>query len=283
MANLSEIKAEMSAINDITKITYAMQLVATAKLKKYGKQIVDTQQFVQEVYRVFNEIIQQTTDSPFLADPKKPIKKTLWIVINSNLGLCGGYNVNLNKVVFPQLKPNDEVFAIGQKAINFYKNKDVKIHNQRTDLEGNLEPSVINEVGHEVLDYYTSGEFDEIKLGYTKFVNNVTFTPQVITLFPISKQEEKETTFNREVQFEPSAKVILDTTVNLYINTILYGTLVESQVSEQASRRLAMENATNNGEELVNKLHIQHNRQRQAAITQEINEIVSGANAQTNN
>lgn len=188
-------------------------------------------------------------------------------------------------MVFPQLKPNDEVFAIGVKAINFYKNKDVKIRNQRTDLEGHVESSTVGAIGHEILEYYTNGEFDEIKLGYTRFINNVTFTPEIITLFPISKRDESkdENTFSREILFEPSAEVILDTTVNLYINTLIYGSLIESQVSEQASRRLAMENATNNGKDLVHELHIKLNRQRQAAITQEINEIVSGANAQTNN
>lgn len=132
------------------------------------------------------------------------------------------------------------------------------------------------------MNYYTSGEFDEIKLVYTKYVNKVLFEPTELRLFPIIKNE-KAPVSKSQITFEPSAELILETTVNLYLNTVLYGTIVESQVSEQASRRNAMENATNNGNDLRSSLSLKYNRERQAAITQEISEIVSGANAQNNN
>ncbi|AUF83860.1 F0F1 ATP synthase subunit gamma [Mesoplasma syrphidae] len=280
MANLSALKAEIIAINNIGKITNAMKLVASAKLRRIGKRVVETQEYVSEVYTVFNNIIKQSNESVFLKKSDNEIKKTLWIVINSNLGLCGGYNQNINKLVVNNLKENDEVYAIGTKAVAFYKNRKTKIKDQRIDVDITFTNQQAREMGNDIMSWYTSGEFDEIKIVYTKFINNVTFEPTALRLFPIIKSDNLESSYKGEVLFEPSAEVILETTVNMFLNTILFGTIVESQVSEQASRRLAMENATNNGEDLSNELNIKYNRRRQSAITQEISEIVSGANAQ---
>ncbi|AVP49498.1 ATP synthase F1 subunit gamma [Williamsoniiplasma luminosum] len=280
MANLSALKGEIQAITDIGKITNAMQLVAAAKLRRVGKKIVETHEYVAEVYSVFNEIIKQTQDSIFLLKPGQEIKKTLWVVVNSNLGLAGGYNSNVNKLVFPKLKPNDEIFAIGSKAVSFYKNRKVKIRASLTNVDINFTSLDAQNLGQRIMEYYTNNEFDQIQLAYTKFVNNATFQPTTLVLFPIEKDETVKKTIQAEIQFEPSAELILETTVNLYLNTVLFGTIIESQVSEQASRRMAMENATKNGNGLIHDLSIKYNRERQSAITQEINEIVSGANAQ---
>ncbi|ATZ19043.1 F0F1 ATP synthase subunit gamma [Williamsoniiplasma somnilux] len=284
MPNLSGLKAEIQSVKDIGKITNAMQLVASAKLRRIGKKVVETHEYVSEVYGVFNEIIKQTEDSIFLLKPGKEIKKTLWVVVNSNLGLCGGYNNNVNKLVMAGIKENDEIFAIGNKAVSFYKARKIAIRSQITNLDINFSNEQAREIGQDIMSYYTSKEFDEIKLVYTKFINNVTFEPTELTLFPIKKDaEEAKKGPKQEIQFEPSPTVILEATVNLYLNTVLFGTIVESQVSEQASRRTAMENATNNGEELSKSLSLKYNRERQGAITQEISEIVSGANAQQDN
>ncbi len=286
MPNLSGLKAEITSVGEITNITDAMQLVASAKLRRAGKKITQTQQYVAEVYSVFNEIIQQTDDSPFLKPDETTFKKTLWVVVNSNLGLCGGYNANINKEVMHQIKPDDAIYALGSKAVAFYNARKVKIIKSRVDIDGNFSSAVAGDIGQELMGYYTAHEFDEIKLAYTKFVNNVTFTPTTLRLFPIVKNKvvDKATNAtNLQVEFEPDAQTILEKTINLYLNTVLYGTIAESQVSEQASRRTAMDAATKNGKELVEKLNIKYNRERQAAITQEISEIVGGANALAEN
>ncbi|WP_031542514.1 ATP synthase F1 subunit gamma [Mesoplasma photuris] len=279
MANLSGLKAEIESVENIGKITNAMQLVASAKLRRVGKKIVETQEYVSEVYEVFNNIINQTENSIFLKESDKELKKTLWVVINSNLGLCGGYNSNINKLVMKEIKSSDEVYAIGTKAVSFFKTRKIKIKQENTSVDVDFSNQEAREIGNDIMSYYTSGEFDEIKLVYTKFVNNVTFEPTLLRLFPIIKDKEANVS-RKEVMFEPSADVVLEKTVDLYLNTILLGTIIESQVSEQASRRVAMENATNNGEELIEKLSVKYNRERQGAITQQISEIVSGANAQ---
>lgn len=285
MPNLSGLKAEISSVKNIGKITNAMQLVASAKLCKIGKRVVETHQYVTEVYTLFNNIITNSDKSIYLKDDEKSLKKTLWIVINSNLGLCGGYNSNVNKLVMENIKPNDQIYAIGSRAVSFYKARKVKIKKQKTDIDINFTNEQARLLGNDILSFYTSGEFDDIRLVYTKYINNVTYEPSILRLFPIIKINDDEKQNNNskaKIVFEPSAEEILETAISLYLNSVLYGTIVESQVSEQASRRNAMENATNNGKGLEQTLSLKYNRERQGAITQEISEIVSGANAQPN-
>ncbi|AGJ91055.1 ATP synthase F1 subunit gamma [Mycoplasma putrefaciens] len=285
MANLSSLKAEIASVKNIGRITNAMQLVASAKLRRIGKKVVQTHEYVTEVYTLFNDIIKNSDKSLYLKEDEHDLKKTLWIVINSNLGLCGGYNLNINKLVMKNIKPDDEIYAIGSKAVSFYKARKIKIKEQKTNIDINFTSDQAKQMGNDILGLYTSKEFDDIKIVYTKFVNNVTHEPTILRLFPIIKntdQQNNNQNFKAKLVFEPSAEEILETAISLYLNAVLYGTIIESQVSEQASRRNAMENATNNGKSLEYDLSLKYNRQRQGAITQEISEIVSGANAQSN-
>ncbi|WP_434334506.1 ATP synthase F1 subunit gamma [Mycoplasma capricolum subsp. capricolum] len=277
MPNLSGLKTEISSVRNISKITNAMQLVASAKLRKISKKVIDTHNYVSEVYSLFNDIIRQTDKSVFLKESNFKANKTLWVVINSNLGLCGGYNSNVNKLVLQNLKLEDEIFAIGSKAVSFFRSKKIKIKNQITDIDINFTNKKARSISNDLLDMYINYEFDEIKIVYTKFINNVTFEPAIIRIFPIIKLENNFK-HSQSLVFEPDAEQILSSTILIYINAIIYGTIIESQVSEQASRRTAMENATNNGKNLEQTLSLKYNRQRQGAITQEISEIVSGAN-----
>ncbi|ABC01392.1 ATP synthase F1 subunit gamma [Mycoplasma capricolum] len=277
MPNLSGLKTEISSVRNISKITNAMQLVASAKLRKISKKVIDTHNYVSEVYSLFNDIIRQTDKSVFLKESNFKANKTLWVVINSNLGLCGGYNSNVNKLVLQNLKLEDEIFAIGSKAVSFFRSKKIKIKNQITDIDINFTNKKARSISNDLLDMYINHEFDEIKIVYTKFINNVTFEPAIIRIFPIIKLENNFK-HSQSLVFEPDAEQILSSTILIYINAIIYGTIIESQVSEQASRRTAMENATNNGKNLEQTLSLKYNRQRQGAITQEISEIVSGAN-----
>ncbi|WP_434325216.1 ATP synthase F1 subunit gamma [Mycoplasma capricolum] len=277
MPNLSGLKTEISSVRNISKITNAMQLVASAKLRKISKKVIDTHNYVSEVYSLFNDIIRQTDKSVFLKESNFKPNKTLWVVINSNLGLCGGYNSNVNKLVLQNLKLEDEIFAIGSKAVSFFRSKKIKIKNQITDIDINFTNKKARSISNDLLDMYINHEFDEIKIVYTKFINNVTFEPAIIRIFPIIKLENNFK-HSQSLVFEPDAEQILSSTILIYINAIIYGTIIESQVSEQASRRTAMENATNNGKNLEQTLSLKYNRQRQGAITQEISEIVSGAN-----
>lgn len=286
MPNLSGLKAEITSVSNIGKITGAMELVATAKLKRIQKRAQGVQMYVSEVYSLFNEIIVNSEKSKYLRSNAEGLKKTLYVVVNSNLGLCGGYNSNLNKVVKAEIKKDDEIYAIGNKAVSFCKNNHYKIKKQDLSVDVDFTSESAREIAINILTMYNSGEFDEIKLAYTKFINSVTMEPTILRIFPIIKiadnKKEKEEPKGPVAQmaFEPDAESVLSSSVSLYLNTIIFGTFIESQLSEQASRRTAMEAATKNGKDLKSSLSLLYNRKRQAAITQEITEIVSGADAQ---
>ncbi|WP_374696631.1 ATP synthase F1 subunit gamma [Spiroplasma endosymbiont of Polydrusus formosus] len=284
MAVGTGLKKQITSINSTSKITQAMKLVATAKLKKVGKIISNSKPYFAEVYTIFNDIISKADDSIYQKkDGTKDSERTCWIVVNSNLGLCGGYNININKLVLRQLRKNDCIIAIGSKAESFYANKGCKIIHVRKDVDINFSYGDAREFAQEILSWFNGNTYDEIKIAYTKFVNNVIFEPTILQLLPIVKatnhnQESKH--INVITQFEPDPATILENAVPMYLNTILFSTIVESQVSEQASRRVAMENATENAHAMLGKLSLLYNRKRQAAITQEITEIVAGAGAQ---
>ncbi|WP_338970018.1 ATP synthase F1 subunit gamma [Spiroplasma endosymbiont of Labia minor] len=281
MPNLGGYKARISSAQDITKITGAMELVATAKLKRVGKRVGETHIYLTEVYNAFNEIIKNVDNSIFLAKDDQKFEKTLWVVVNSNLGLCGAYNANINKLVMQNIKKTDSIYAIGKKAVSFFSARHMNVIYSDLTVDVNFSHEQAGAIGRNLLELFSSKQYDEIKLVYTKFINNVTFEPTILRLFPIVKEKkvENDHTITAQVEFEPDAETILSSSVGLYLNTILLGTIVESQVSEQASRRTAMEAATKNGRELVRNWIIQFNRVRQSVITQEITEIVSGANA----
>ncbi|WP_339020985.1 ATP synthase F1 subunit gamma [Spiroplasma endosymbiont of Atherix ibis] len=280
MANLSELKTELSNIKDIKKITGAMELVATSKLKKISKRMGNIQTYLDEVYDVFNYIISHSEDSIYLKKPNQKLSSTLWIVIGSNLGLCGGYNSNIVKVLKPLInKKTDSVFAIGTKIINFCKANGIKMKEQFTDIDVDFSNEYSREMSVNLLNYFVQKEFDQIKIVYTKFINNVTFEPRVLDMFPIEKKVNNSDTYE-DVILEPNPETVLTTSVSMYLNTILFGTIIESQVSEQASRRMTMEAANKNGKELSESLRVILNRKRQENITQEISEIIGGVNAQ---
>ncbi|AUM62307.1 ATP synthase F1 subunit gamma [Spiroplasma monobiae] len=280
MPNLSELKTEISNIKDIGKITGAMELVATAKLKKISKRMGNIQTYLDEVYEVFNYIISHSEDSIYLKKQNQKPANTLWIVIGSNLGLCGGYNSNVFKVLKPLInKKADSVVAIGSKVVNFCKSNGINVKEEFTNIDVDFSNEHSRKIAVNLLDYFIKKEFEEIKIVYTKFINNVTFEPKVLDMFPIEKKiEDKES--HEDVILEPDPETVLTTSVSMYLNTILFGTVIESQVSEQASRRMAMEAANKNGKELSENLSVMFNRKRQENITQEISEIIGGANAQ---
>ena len=282
MTLISEFKKQIASTRNIGKITKAMQLVATAKLKKVAGRITNSNPYFAEIYTVFHDIINASDVSRYQVSAIDPQAKICWIIINSNLGLCGGYNNNLNKLVLPQIKPIDYVVVLGTKGRSFYTNRKITINQFIGDVGIDFSYKDAQEISTEILSLFNNSKFDVIKLCYTKFVNSVTMEPTIITLLPIIKKNlDKEGRKNLVLtDFEPDAQTVLESGIPFYMNSLIYSSIIESQVSEQASRRNAMENATKNAEDMLNKLTLMYNRRRQGAITQEIIEIISGANAQ---
>lgn len=279
--SMEQIRQKIKSVNTSYKITKAMQLVSTAKLKKVGKRIEMIKPYYSEVYDTFNQLIPKLSNSIYLKTKDQVINKTIWVVFNSNLGLCGGFNNNLNKLVLEQYQPQDEIVVIGSKGVSYFTNHHCKIIQSYTEINIQSSYNDSQEISLLLLSKFNNKETDAIKIAYTKYVNTVTTIPTIIDLLPIVSIKTNQESNLIQTDFEPDANTVINSAIPLYVGAIVYGALVESQVSEQALRRLAMENASNNAKEMKDKLLVSYNHARQGAITQEISEIIGGADAQS--
>lgn len=279
--SMQQIRKKIKVIDVNYRITKATQLVATVKLKRIAKRIEAIQPYYSEVYNTFHQLLPKLENSLYIKNTPIVPSKTLWVIFNSNLGLCGGFNSNLNKLVLEQLNPNDEIIAIGTKALSFFKNHNCSIMKEYSNFSINSTYNDSQEITLTLMSQFNNKTVDSIKIAYTKYINTVTLEPTIIDLLPIVSENKQVKDNLVLTDFEPNPQVVIETAIPLYIGAIIYGTLIESQVSEQASRRLAMENASNNAHDMKNNLLIYYNRARQGTITQEISEIIGGADAQT--
>lgn len=283
---LQTTKRRIASVNSTKKITKAMELVATAKLKTMKKNLLSTAKYAEEVRVMMANIMKNISEESFnkvFDISENTSNNKVFIVVSSSLGLCGGYNYNLFKEMLPFIdKDNDLIVIIGQKGNAFFKNRGYHVDDSFVDMNKDFEYSKIDALIKYILFLYRSNKCNQIYLGYTHFKNQITFIPQVIELFPFKKIESIGNFTRKEMEMiiEPSPELILKSLFPLYLKSIIFSCINESITSEYASRRNAMESATDNAEEIVSKLQIEFNKARQAAITQEITEVVGGANAQ---
>jgi F-type H+-transporting ATPase subunit gamma len=272
MASLQEIRNRIISIKTTKKITKAMKLVATAKLRNAKKKLESIKDYCSSIENIFYEIKSNIKD----LNKKNNSKKTLYIIISSDIGLCGSYNINIIKLLLKNYKKEDKIIVLGNKGISALKFRKIS-----TDLEVGQIGDVINYdnasiAGNEALKLYRNNKVGTIKIIYTKFVNSIIFNAKIKQILPSIYKFKKE---NSLMEFEPNPKVILDNITPLYISSLIFNLLVESKVSEMSSRRLAMDNSTENAKELIEKLNLEYNIVRQTNITQEITEIISGSNS----
>lgn len=281
--SMQEIKRRIKSVESTKKITKAMELVATSKLRKTRNQLDELKPYYQGVRETCAEILASNKgieDSAYLAENK--VDKDVYIVISSSLGLCGGYNANIFKAVKDVIKDDDYVYTIGNKGTHYFqRNHKGEKNSDYSSLNTSLSFNDVVKLVGEVSAMYKNKEIGSIKIVYTEFVNNLTFTPRIVTLLPIDTNEfENIEITNKFTVFEPTPGEVLDSLIPMYLQAVIYGYLVESVTSENASRRTSMENATDNAEELTEQLLLKYNQARQTAITNEVSEIVAGANAQ---
>ncbi len=271
------IKARIRSIDSTKKITKAMQLVAAGKLQKQKQYMEENREYAYYLKETISDILASVKDSehPYLA---KREGKGVIIVFTSDMGLCGGYNANVLRKLEKEIGNDHDIIMIGSRGMNWISHRDFQVISTVSDLDDDCynDLAVISD---DLLKKYRNQEIAEIHILYTRFINSVSFEPAYVTLLPIEGTVEKETDEYREVDFEPSGDQILDTIVPMYLRSLLYSYYLETKTSEQASRRMAMESATDNAEEIRATLELQFNQARQAAITQEITEIVGGVNA----
>lgn len=281
MASMRDIKRRIKSVNSTQQITNAMYLVASSKLNKARNRLEDTRPFFNETRKVIANIVNGSSgiSHPFLQ--KRDVKSTAVIVITGDRGLCGGYNANVNKIAMTAIKnkENDKVIAVGGKGKEFFKSR-FNLKQSFTDISEKPTYEDALQIGRLALEMFTSGEVDEVYLAYTEFVSTLVSEPKLIKLFPLDvddfKNEDTSSTSALTI-YEPSEEEVLEYVIPKYVNTVLYGALVESAVCELGARMTAMDSATENAEEMINSLNLIYNRARQSAITQEITEIVGGS------
>ena len=279
MAGVStkEIKNRIRSMESTKQITKAMEMVAASKLRKAQTQVLSSRPYFEILYTTIQDILSknQDTDSAYLKT--RPVKKALYVVIAGDRGLAGGYNSNVLKMVTARMDGQDaQVLPIGKKALDYYKSHDGQI---LSDSYGNAEDISVGDcfsVAKLLCKTYLSGQADAVYLSYTQFDSVLSQTPTTMQLLPLNGQRTTEGVHST-MEYEPDSETVLSAIIPEYLGGVFYGALCESRASEQAARRTAMDSATQNAEEMIADLSLQFNRARQAAITQEITEIVAGS------
>lgn len=259
-----------------------MELVSSAKLRKAREKLEKTRPYFNTVYESINEILSTTKNikHPFLE--AREVKKSLYVIVTADRGLAGGYNANIMRLVENEIRDKkDSVFliTIGYKGRDYFKRRGYNVVGEFVGITEEPYFSDAQEIGKLVMDLYEKKEVDEVKLASTTFVTTISQESKLIKLLPNENMNKERETKTSVVEYEPSPEEVLSYLIPKYIESTIYGALIESSCSEQGARRTAMESATDNAEEMIDELTLSFNRARQAAITSELSEIVAGAEA----
>jgi len=285
MASGKEIKGKIGSIKNTQKITSAMEMVAASKMKKAQERMLSGRPYAKSMKKVIGHIASGNLDyrHPYLEE--REVKNVGFIVISTDRGLCGGLNTNEFKAVTKKIKALREqekglyFAALGAKAISFFSRFGGNVIASESGLGDKPSLSTVIGIVRAMLDAYESGQIDKIYLVNNRFVNTMSQEPVINQLLPLPKEMEEERNHTWDYIYEPDADEILDALLARYIETVVYQGVVENVASEQAARMVAMKAATDNAGNLIDDLQLVYNKARQAAITQEISEIVSGAAA----
>lgn len=285
MASMRDIKRRKGSIQSTQQITKAMKLVSTVKLQRAKQRAEQSKAYFKCMYETVTSMLAKTSglNHPYLSAGES--QKKAVIVITSNRGLAGGYNSNVVKLITKgSLKKEDlKIYAIGKKGRDALKRYGYEIVEEDSAIIE--EPSYVDAMAlsKRLLDAFAAGEIGEIYLAYTGFKNTVVHEPTLLKLLPVEPAEIKESTqetgSKAMMNFEPKDDEALDMIIPKYITSLIYGGLVEAVASENGARMQAMDSATSNAEEMIDHLSLMYNRARQGSITQELTEIIAGANA----
>ena len=280
MAGVStkEIKNRIRSMESTRQITKAMEMVAASKLRRAQAQVLSSRPYFEILYSTIADIASSNRDfsSPYLQE--RPVKKALYIVIAGDRGLAGGYNSNILKLVQSEIAGKDAVvLPIGKKALDYFKSKQIPTFTEQYAEAAELTVGDCFSVSKQVSKAFLAGEFDQIVVAYTNFVSVLAQTPAAMQLLPLKKPEKKESTNQGDILYEGDSEEVFAAIIPEYLGGVIYGALCESRASEQAARRAAMDSATQNADDMIDNLSLKFNRARQAAITQEITEIVAGS------
>lgn len=291
MANTKEIQDRIKSINDTLKITNAMYMISSSKLKKSKKMLADTEPYFFTLQSEMSRILRHIPDVEdiyFKSAEDKPVeeRKVGYIVITADKGLAGSYNHNVLKLAEEHLSsyPNHELFVLGELGRHYFEQRGIEIQKQFHYTVQNPTLNRARNIAEEILELYRNEELDEVYIIYTSMINAIQEETQILQLLPLKKADfdvQIPVDIPREeLALKPSPEAVMDRIVPDYVVGFVYGALVESFSCEQNARMMAMEAASKSAKDMLHELDILYNRARQAAITQEITEVIAGAKSQ---
>ncbi len=276
---MKDIKRRIKSVGSTRQITKAMELVSSSKLRKAKSRAEQGRPYFEELYRSMCEIASANTDFSTVFTQKREIRHRLFIVIAGDRGLAGGYNSNLLKLAAAAHENDAEkpkIIAIGRKAIEYFTKRGYELAGSFANVAEDIKPSKVYDIANIAIEMFKRGEVDDVQLFYTTFVSSLTQEPQQMAVLPMMTQKLEN---YGTMHYDPSPEAVFNRIVPRFTASLLQCAIVESYASEQGARRTAMESATDNADEMIASLSLLYNRARQASITQELTEIVGGANA----
>ena len=280
MAGVSskEIKNRIRSMQSTRQITKAMEMVAASKLRRAQAQVLSARPYFETLSDTIDQIVETNQEFTSAYLTSRPVRKTAWIVIAGDRGLAGGYNSNVLKLAHSRMEGKDvTVLPVGKKAADFFRSRNCEI---LTDSYAEAEDVSVGDcfsMAKLLCKQYLAGDVDEVYVAYTNFISVLSQVPAALQILPLLRQDSEEKAAAGDILYEPDSSTVFDAIIPEYVGGMLYGALCESRAAEQAARRTAMDSATKNADEMIEDLSLKYNRARQAAITQEITEIVAGS------
>jgi len=284
-ANIKEIDTRIRSVKNTQQITRAMKMVAAAKLRRTQDKLIAGRPYAGKLTELLGALTTGTVEHPFFAVP--PVEKRLVILVTSDKGLCGSYNANVIRVAQDFLEANSDgvenvLICMGRKGAAHFRRRPWPILERLEDLGGTIEYEPIHRVADQAMHLFLEGEVQEVVVVYTRFVSTLSYVPESFTLLPLRApevEEENVSSATKDYIYEPSADEVLRILLPKSVRSQLVNAVAEAFTSEHGARMTSMDSASNNAGDLIDQLTLFRNRARQAAITQEISEIVGGADA----
>ena len=286
MASGREIKTKIKSVQNTRKVTRALEMVSASKIRKAQERMKGSRPYARLMTQLIGHIAKANSEytHPFMAE-HAAIKRVGYIIVSSDRGLAGGLNSQMFRKILLDMREWQEkgceidLVCIGQKAATFFRRLNVSMIGSVTHLGEKPRLDQLIGVSKVMLDSYSAGTLDRVFLCYNNFINTMTQKPRMDQLLPLPASESLQTRFDWDYIYEPSPEVVLDHVMTRYVESLIYQALLENIASEHAARMVAMKSASDNANKLIETLQLIYNKARQAAITQEISEIVGGAAA----
>ncbi len=285
MSGAKEIRTQISSIQNTRKITKAMEMVAASKMRRAQDRMKAARPYAQKMRTVVAHLAHAHPEYKHAYMIDREVRRVGFILVSSDRGLCGGLNINLFRKAIMAIDEYDakgveiDVTVIGKKALSFFKRFRCNIVSESINLGDAPQLSELVGAVKVMMDNYIEGTIDRLYVVNNEFINTMTQSPRVEQLLPIAAEEEEAITHYWDYIYEPDSKAVIDTLMNRYIESLVYQAVSENAACEQSARMVAMKSATDNAGNLIDDLQLVYNKARQAAITQELSEIVSGAAA----